>query len=363
MARPSLQRAGNPLANPLVQLQILETGRTDSAESSCRGTTAHEANIPAFSQTLNTHGCAPLVADEVRVLQVNVGKLCNQTCRHCHVDAGPDRREIMTQQTMREILAALDRSMIETVDVTGGAPEMVPEFEWFVRELTSRKLHVVDRCNLTILTAPGFTHLPEFLADHGVEVVASLPCYLESNCDSQRGDGVFQKSITGLRRLNELGYGMPGSPLTLSLVYNPVGVSLPGEQGQLEAAYRKELRSRFGIEFHRLYTITNMPISRFLDDLLNEGEYESYMQRLLDAFNPQATQQVMCRSTLSVDWQGYLYDCDFNQMLDLRVVAEGAQHIRDFTAASMAGRRVVTGRHCYGCTAGSGSSCQGALLT
>lgn len=345
----SLLRQGNPLAEPRRQVELLESSGASS--------------VPPFAAMLAEHGLAPLCAEEVRTLQINVGKLCNQTCAHCHVDAGPDRREIMTRETMQECLEALRRAAIPTVDLTGGAPELNPHFRWFVEELRRLGRQVIDRCNLTILTVPGQADLAEFLARHEVEVIASLPCYLEENCDRQRGAGVFQRSLEALRRLNGVGYGHPGSPLRLNLVYNPIGPSLPPDQERLEAAYREQLCTRYGIEFHRLYTITNMPISRFLDDLWRTGRYDDYMQLLASAFNPRAVAGVMCRTTLSVDWQGRLYDCDFNQMLDLPVQGELPQHIRDFRPEWFARRAIVTGRHCYGCTAGAGSSCQGALLT
>jgi len=344
----TLLREGSPLSQPAQQVEILEG--------------PFSSRYDRFDETLRKHACPPLRAGDIQVLQINLGKLCNQTCRHCHVDAGPDRREIMSQDTMEQCLEALDSSEIHTVDITGGAPEMNPRFEWFVQEVRSRDRHVIDRCNLTILLAPGFTHLPEFLAEHQVEVVASLPCYMEENCDRQRGDGVFRQSIEALQRLNELGYGQPDQPLTLSLVYNPVGPSLPPDQPKLEAAYREQLKSRFGIEFNRLYTITNMPISRFLDDLLQAGHYEAYLEKLIEAFNPHAVGDVMCRTTLSVDWQGNLYDCDFNQMLELPVSSGVPRHIRDFELAALKDRPIKTGRHCYGCTAGAGSSCSGSLL-
>jgi radical SAM/Cys-rich protein len=348
MAGTTLLRRASPLADPLVQLQILEPTETSS--------------VAPFDATLVARGVSPLTADAVRTLQVNVGKLCNQTCAHCHVDAGPERREIMSRETLQACLDALDRSTIDTVDITGGAPEMNPDFRWFVAEIRRRGRHVVDRCNLTILVAPGYDDLPEFLAGQGVEVTASLPCYLEVNCDRQRGEGVFERSIAGLRRLNSVGYAQPGAELSLNLVYNPVGPSLPPDQVQLEASYREQLRSRFGIEFTRLYTITNMPISRFLDDLLRSGRYDEYLQKLVAAFNPRAVEGLMCRSVLSVDWQGRLYDCDFNQMLGLPVRTAMARDIHDFDPQSLAGRAIITGRHCYGCTAGAGSSCQGALV-
>ena len=263
---------------------------------------------------------------------------------------------------MQLCLNAISTSAITTVDTTGGAPEMNPHFRWLVAEVRKLGRHVIDRCNLTILLAPGFTDLPEFLAEQQVEVVASLPCYGPDNTDQQRGDGVFAKSIAALRRLNDLGYGQPDSGLTLSLVYNPVGPSLPPAQAKLEAAYRRELAERFGIVFTRLYTITNMPISRFLDDLLQSGRYDEYMQKLIDAFNPAAAEAVMCRTTVSVNWDGTLSDCDFNQILELPLGSGLPRHIRDWNPEALHCRTIVTGQHCYGCTAGSGSSCQGETV-
>jgi radical SAM/Cys-rich protein len=304
-----------------------------------------------------------LAANGIEVLQVNVGKLCNQTCRHCHVDAGPDRREVMSRETLAECLAVVARTEIPVVDITGGAPELNPHFRWFVAEVRRLERHVIDRCNLTILLTRGNEDLPEFLARHQVEVVASLPCYLEENVDAQRGEGVFERSIAALRRLNALGYGRPGTGLVLNLVYNPLGPTIPPPEEKLEADYRRELAARYGLVFNRLYTITNMPISRFLDDLLTSGRYEAYLETLLAAFNPAAVAGVMCRTTLSVDWQGNLYDCDFNQMLELGLLPGLPRHIRDFDAAQLETRPVATGRHCYGCTAGAGSSCQGSTVT
>jgi len=263
-----------------------------------------------------------------------VGKVCNQTCRHCHVDAGPERRESMRRDTMQACLDVLEKASIPILDITGGAPEMNPHFRWLVAEARQRRRHIIDRCNLTILLAPGFEDLPGFLADNQVEIVASLPCYLAKNTDAQRGEGVFAKSIEALRRLNDLGYGHePGRSLTL--VYNPIGPTLPPAQSKLEVAYRQELRARYGIVFTRLFTITNMPISRFLDDLLKTNQYDRYLQKLIDAFNPAAVPSVMCRSTLSVGWDGRLYDCDFNQMLELGVNPGLPRTIWDFDAASL----------------------------
>ncbi|MFV0445004.1 MAG: arsenosugar biosynthesis radical SAM (seleno)protein ArsS [Planctomycetaceae bacterium] len=348
MSGLTLVRQSHVLASAPAQLKLLESGEVGT--------------VPAFTTTLAQHQSEPLRSDDVLTLQVNVGKLCNQTCGHCHVDAGPGRREIMSRATMEECLTALDRSGIGTVDITGGAPEMIPGFRWFVSAIRKRGRHVMDRCNLTILTVPGYEDLSHFLASQQVEVVASLPCYVEENCDRQRGDGVFRKSIDGLRMLNAVGYGMPDSGLTLNLVYNPTGPSLPPEQSQLEDAYRAQLRSQFGIEFNRLYTITNMPISRFLADLFQAGQYDEYMQKLVAAFNPQSVAGLMCRTVLSVDWQGQLFDCDFNQMLELPLQAQLPRHIRDFDPAAFKNRLITTARHCYGCTAGAGSSCQGSLL-
>jgi radical SAM/Cys-rich protein len=341
----TLLRQGNPLSDAAQQLRVL----------------AGDRHRP-FEQSLEETGLWPLTATGIEVLQVNVGKLCNQTCRHCHVDAGPERREIMSRETVALCLDVLARTAIPTLDITGGAPEMNPHFSWLVTEARALGRQVIDRCNLTILLAPGYQDLPEFLAARQVEIVASLPCYLPQNTDAQRGEGVYDKSITALKKLNAQGYGQPGTNLTLTLVYNPVGPSLPPPQASLEAAYRKELAELHGIVFNRLYTITNMPISRFLDDLLQSGRYEVYLEKLVTAYNPAAAARVMCRTTLSVGWDGTLYDCDFNQMLELGLGPGQPRHIRDFDGQRLAGRRIVTGQHCYGCTAGSGSGCQGAIV-
>lgn len=345
MSRLSLLRQGSPYSDPSRQIEVLE--RTDQRP---------------FPDALADSGHWPLRATGIQVLQVNVGKLCNQTCRHCHVDAGPDRTEVMTRETMQLCLDVLTRADIPTLDVTGGAPELNPNFRWLVEEARGLGRHVIDRCNLTILLAPRFEDLPAFLANHRVEVVASLPCYSPANTDRQRGDGVFDKSIEALRRLNALGYGRTDGP-PLTLVYNPVGPSLPPPQPQLEEAYRRELAARYGVAFTRLFTITNMPISRFLDDLLQTGRFDEYMRKLTDAYNPLAAAGVMCRTTLSVNWDGRLSDCDFNQMLDLGLAAGLPGHVRDFDVGSLSARRIVTGQHCYGCTAGSGSGCQGAIVS
>jgi radical SAM/Cys-rich protein len=304
-----------------------------------------------------------LASDRIEILQLNVGRMCNQTCAHCHVDAGPDRKEIMTRATMLECLAALDDSGAELVDVTGGAPEMNPDFRWLVERVRERGRRVMDRCNLTILLAPRYEDLPDFLARHGVEVVASLPSFAAQGTDRQRGDGVFEKSIEALRRLNAVGYGMPGSGLALTLVHNPVGAFLPPDQAETEALYRQRLRDGFGIEFHRLFTIANQPINRYLEFLLAKGQFETYMTRLVEAFNAAAVEGLMCRNTLSVGWDGRLFDCDFNQMLDLDLGPGLPRTIGEWNRARLDRRPIVTGLHCYACTAGQGSSCGGATVT
>ena len=318
--------------------------------------------LPSFDQTLAAHRLEALTATGVETLQINVGKLCNQTCTHCHVDAGPSRTEIMTRETMDAVLDVIRRHPeIGTIDITGGAPEMNPHFEYLVEQCRRAGRHVMDRCNLTVFFVRGKERLPEFLRDHQVEVVASLPCYLEENVDAQRGKGVHARSIEALTRLNGLGYGVEGTGLILNLVYNPVGPKLPPAQAELEADYRVELRRRFGIEFTRLFTITNMPISRFLEDLRRSGQYDRYMDLLVTSFNPSAVPGVMCRSLVSVGWNGVLYDCDFNQMLELPLHRGLPRTIEDFDLAALERRRIVTGEHCFGCTAGSGSSCGGAV--
>ncbi len=316
---------------------------------------------PPFETKLEEAGLFPLHATGITVFQINVGKLCNQTCRHCHVDAGPDRTESMSRETAEQCIQALAKTDIPTVDITGGAPELNPNFRWLVEQARALDRHVMDRCNLSVLLIPSQADLAEFLATHRVEIIASLPSYRASQTDAQRGDGIFEKSIEALRLLNQLGYGKPNSGLALNLVNNPVGAFLPPKQAAIEAQFRKELRSRHGIEFNHLYTITNMPISRFLEFLIESGNYEGYMERLANAFNPTAATGVMCRYTLSVGWDGTLYDCDFNQMLDLPLDHGTTSHIRNFDAAELHERQIVTRNHCYGCTAGSGSSCGGTV--
>jgi radical SAM/Cys-rich protein len=315
-----------------------------------------------FHDAAAASGWWPLTPAAITTLQINVGKLCNQTCRHCHVDAGPDRREVMTRETMMLCLDALAReSALTTVDITGGAPELNPNFRWLVDRATALGRHVMDRCNLTVLMTAGQADLPEFFARRQVEVVASLPHYRATSTDTQRGAGVYEKSVEALKRLNAVGYGDGRSGLRLVLVTNPVGAFLPPAQASLEAEWKRELLRLHGIRFDALYCITNMPISRYLEWLGESGNLERYMQRLVDSFNPATIDGVMCRSLISVGWDGRLYDCDFNQMLDLPVERSAPRHIRDFDLAALARRRIAVGRHCFGCTAGAGSSCGGSI--
>ncbi|QDT90097.1 arsenosugar biosynthesis radical SAM (seleno)protein ArsS [Gimesia algae] len=341
----TLLRQHSKLADPREQLRILN----------------EHSQQPTFEKQLQQHQLPNLQATRIDTLQVNLGKLCNMTCEHCHVDAGPDRREIMTAETVKECLQALQHPGFEILDLTGGAPEMNPQFREMVIAARQLGKRVIDRCNLTILLAPGFQDLSKFLAEHQVEIVASLPCYLQENTDAQRGNGAFQKSIDALQLLNSFGYGTSDSGLKLTLVYNPVGFSLPPDQSELEAAYQRELKTRFDIQFTNLITITNMPISRFLSELIQQGQFEEYMERLVSAFNPGTVSGLMCRSILSVDWEGYLYDCDFNQMLNIPIAVSEQRHIRNFNYDDLVNRNINSSQHCYGCTAGAGSSCGGAI--
>ena len=344
---PSLQRQEHRLASASEQLRVLNNGG---------------ASLRHFDNALDESRLFPLTATGIEILQINVGKLCNQTCKHCHVDAGPDRTESMTRETADLCLDAFAATDIATLDITGGAPELNPNFRHLVVEGARLGRHVIDRCNLSILLLPSQKGLAEFLAEHRVEIVASLPYFLAERTDAQRGEGVFDKSIEALRRLNKLGYGDEGSELRLNLVYNPTGAFLPPPQAAVEADFKRELRDRYGVIFNSLYTITNMPISRFLEFLLQSGNYDRYMQKLIQAYNPAAVAGVMCRNTLSVGWDGTLYDCDFNQMLELPLGFGAPPHIRDFAAGGLDHRRIVTGQHCFGCTAGAGSSCGGTSV-
>ncbi len=298
----------------------------------------------------------------VSTLQINLGKLCNQACHHCHVEAGPLRTENMTEATVDRIISLMTESKdLKTIDLTGGAPEMNPYFKKLVIAAKKLNLEVIDRCNLTIFFEPGHETLPEFLKEHQVHVIASMPCYTKDNVDKQRGRGVFDKSIEGLKRLNSLGFGVDGTGLILDLVYNPGGAFLPGDQKKLENDYKRELKSFFNLEFNQLYTITNMPIKRFLDDLNRQGKYEDYMNLLVNNFNPHAADSVMCKTLISIGWDGQIYDCDFNQMLEMpanykKTTLWDIDKLSDFQ-----NKNIALGDHCYGCTAGAGSSCGGAL--
>jgi radical SAM/Cys-rich protein len=315
-----------------------------------------------FAQKLEEHSMS-LRRGRPEILQVNVGKLCNLTCVHCHVNAGPKRKEIMTHETIDRVLEWLSKTEIPVVDLTGGAPEMIPDFRYFierVRTLASPR-HVIDRCNLTILLDPGYEELPDFLAKHRVEIVASMPCYTPKNVNAQRGEGVFDGSIAALQLLNSLGYGID-SELPLHLVYNPVGAFLPGPQDDLEADYKRELFSHFGIVFNKLYSITNMPIGRFAAFLRHNHQLQEYMELLANAFNPTTIDGLMCRNTISVGWRGEVYDCDFNQQLDMQWMNGRPLFLWDIDPDKIDNREIATGNHCFGCTAGAGSSCAGAVL-
>jgi radical SAM/Cys-rich protein len=301
--------------------------------------------------------------DRLATLQVNLGYRCNQQCLHCHVNAGPNRKEVMERKTVDQVLAYLEASSATTIDITGGAPELNPHFRYLVQGAIKLGAHVIDRCNLTILFEPGQEDLAEFLATNKVEITASLPCYLEDNVDRQRGAGVFSGSIRALQRLNKLGYGQSDTGLVLNLVYNPQGPILPPSQESLERDYRTHLGKQYGIRFNRLFTLANMPIQRFGSTLISKGQFASYMQLLRDAYNENNLESVMCRSLISIDWRGYAYDCDFNQMLGLPLLVDGRPrvHIASLLNMELEGRPILVKDHCYGCTAGQGSSCGGAL--
>ncbi|MDR7128321.1 radical SAM/Cys-rich protein [Algoriphagus sp. 4150] len=345
----SLKAQDHPLSSSEAEIQFLES------------------DMPGFSGDrfafeLEKSNLFPLKPTRIEILQINLGKMCNQVCKHCHVDAGPDRKEIMTRETMMDCLEVIKNHEITTIDLTGGAPEMNPDFRWFVESIRSidAEVTIIVRCNLTIILAnPKYHDLPGFFKKHKIEVASSLPYFTAMKTDSQRGDGVFDKSIKALKLLNEQGYGMEGTGLILNLVYNPSGAFMPAAQSGLEAEFKKRLADKFGISFNSLFTITNLPISRFLDYLIRSENYERYMEKLIDSFNPVAAAGVMCRNTISVGWDGYLYDCDFNQMLELKVTAENSQHIKDWNEKSLTGRDIVVKNHCFGCTAGAGSSCGG----
>lgn len=336
-----------PLAAPATQFEALAAAAPDADFDRAVIESGHPAGLRASA---------------LDIFQINLGKLCNMTCRHCHVDSGPDRVvENMDRQTVDACIAAIERSGAHTVDLTGGAPELNPHFRDLVDACVQMGKHVIDRCNLTILLVPKMRDLPEWLAERGVEVVCSLPHYRARNTDRQRGDGTYEKSIRALRRLNEAGYGQGDPRRVLTLMSNPAGAFLAGDQSKLEAEWKAALERSHGVRFDRLFCLNNMPISRFLEWLLESGNLEAYMQRLLDAFNPSAIAGLMCRNTLSVAWDGRLYDCDFNQQLEMALTDDGRPlHVRDFDLARWKARRILTDRHCFGCTAGAGSSCGGA---
>lgn len=342
----SMKASGDRLAEANAQLIILNDHK----------------DLPEFNTVYKKTGEEYLTAGEINIFQVNIGKMCNQVCKHCHVDAGPDRKEIMTRETMKLCLDILTSFEIPVVDITGGAPELNPDFKWFVSQLKKIDKHIMVRSNLTILDSNGFEDYAEFMAENNIEIISSLPFYKAGFTNRQRGEGVFEKSVKIIQRLNSYGYGKTYSDLKLHLVCNPVGAYLPAAQTILEAEYKRELWNNYQIIFNNLYTITNMPISRFLDYLISSGNYMTYMEKLINSFNPAAALNVMCRNTISVGWDGYLYDCDFNQMLELTLNHGAPNHIRDFDLNKIQFRRIVTGQHCFGCTAGSGSSCGGAIV-
>ncbi|MBE9177529.1 arsenosugar biosynthesis radical SAM protein ArsS [Oculatella sp. LEGE 06141] len=351
-ATTSLHRRRSPLASPAYQLETLHA--LDLSH------TPHQGN---FDATLAHHGW-DLRPAALEFFQINVGKLCNMTCRHCHVDAGPDRtQENMDRATIDACLHALDQTDAHTVDITGGAPELNPHFRYLVEQCVARGKQVIDRCNLTVLLLPRMQDLPEWLAERGVEVVCSLPHYRKFNTDAQRGQGTFEQSITAMQRLNAAGYGQGNPKRRLMLVSNPAGAFLASSQSKMEQEWRMGLQKNHGVSFDRLIALNNMPISRYLEWLEQSGNVQQYMERLVNAFNPATVNGVMCRNTLSISWDGRIFDCDFNQMLDLETQsADGTRpHIKDFDLQQLAQRRIVTDRHCFGCTAGAGSSCGGAI--
>jgi radical SAM/Cys-rich protein len=350
MATKSLLARNNDLANTARQMEVLSSGIFANGE------------LPTFANKLKESNQFPLQPKKLEILQINLGYMCNQVCAHCHVDAGPDRKEIMTLETMQQCLEVIKNTGAHTLDLTGGAPEMNPNFREFVEAAAKAGIKdFIVRSNLTILRANKKYHdLPAFFKKHNIHVVSSMPHWTRGKTDKQRGDGVFIKSIEALHMLNAVGYGKENSDLKLDLVYNPSGAFLPGDQMALENDFKKALKRDFNIDFHHLFAITNLPISRFLDYLIASENYEEYMFSLVDAYNPAAVANVMCTNTLSVSWDGYLYDCDFNQMLNLKVASK-VKHIADYNEAILQERNIIINQHCYGCTAGAGSSCQGVV--
>ena len=345
----SLIAQSHSLSDPKVQLDIINN-HNDRIKS-----------LDKFEEKMDEIDLFPLKPTRIEIFQINVGYMCNMTCKHCHVDAGPDRKEIMTKETLQYCLDALKDSDIQIVDLTGGAPEMNPHFRWFVDEVSKLDRHIIVRSNLTILDTRKFEDLPVFMADRSVEITCSLPFYSKRRTDAQRGEGTYDKSMKVLRILNEIGYGKEEN-LQLNLVYNPVGAFLPPDQQSLQEEFKERLREDHGIVFNELFTITNLPISRFLNFLMMSGNLEEYMEKLITSFNPGAAQGVMCRNTISIGWDGTLYDCDFNQMLKMRTNHGSPDHIKDWDLKKLNNREIVVNQHCFGCTAGAGSSCGGATV-
>ena len=348
----SLRKRKNQLTNTNRQLEILNSGIFADGE------------LPTFAKKISQTNQFPLRPKKLEILQLNLGYMCNQVCEHCHVDAGPDRKEIMTWETMQKCLEVIKNTGAHTLDLTGGAPEMNPNFRRFVEQASLAGINdFIVRSNLTIIRANKKHYdLPEFFKKHNIHVVSSMPHWTRGKTDKQRGEGVFDLSIKALQDLNAVGYGMPGSSLKLDLVYNPNGAYLPGNQASMEKEFKSALLEDFNIQFHHLFAITNLPISRFLDYLIASDNYEEYMYQLVDAYNPNAVQNLMCTNTISVSWDGYLYDCDFNQMLDLKLASK-ATHISQYNESILSHRNIVISQHCYGCTAGAGSSCQGVVTS
>jgi len=356
----SLQKRRANLANPQAQIDLLESIDLQNLQNPQN--LQEQGN---FELTLNSHGWQELTPSKLEIFQINLGKLCNMTCNHCHVDAGPDRKENMDRETIDACLRALDQTEAHTVDITGGAPELNPHFRYLVEQCVIRGKHVIDRCNLTVLLLPKMVDLPQWFADRGVEVVCSLPHYHQVNTDKQRGDGTFTQSIEALHRLNAVGYGQGDPQRQLTLVSNPTDATLSCNQAaRLEQIWKQGLLEEHNIQFDRLIAINNMPIARHLEWLEQSGNLQGYMELLVNSFNPATISGLMCRNTISVAWDGRLYDCDFNQMLELQLASPSntqAPHIRDFNPILLAQRQIITGRHCFGCTAGKGSSCSGAI--
>lgn len=348
----SLRKRKNQLANTNRQLEILNSGIFADGE------------LPTFAKKISQTNQFPLRPKKLEILQLNLGYMCNQVCEHCHVDAGPDRKEIMTWETMQKCLEVIKNTGAHTLDLTGGAPEMNPNFRRFVEQASLAGINdFIVRSNLTIIRANKKHYdLPDFFKKHNIHVVSSMPHWTKGKTDKQRGEGVFDLSIKALQDLNAVGYGMPGSSLKLDLVYNPNGAYLPGNQASMEKEFKSALLEDFNIQFHHLFAITNLPISRFLDYLIASDNYEEYMYQLVDAYNPNAVQNLMCTHTISVSWDGYLYDCDFNQMLDLKIASK-TTHISQYNESILRHRNIVISQHCYGCTAGAGSSCQGVVTS